>query len=391
MSENERESPVVLSLASVRADGWFARLGGGSAAFAQLCQVVGERFVAFSVVAGLRITALQIDARQPDRSMLEFGVGEDGPVQRMSVAEFRRRLANALVADEDASVSLPEHPSAEDLSAYIGVRYVLLAPVLGIELESLRRDVDPPRLGVRVDGVEASLTVDELRDLVRERIRLEAERYRAGAPFSIDLAVVPEAEQAAERGEPERVVALLGGWPGPLALILRTPEGIAIGAEPRAAIVRALGLLGSAYAALGRSDWAEDVLRLGIQWGGDGPAAADLFRRLGEAHITADRPGEAIGVLRRAIALWERAPLGDPDLEARRRRDRGDAYAALARAFGERRRFLASLVCATRASALGASEDTVEPVRRRALEHLGPPAEAILALIETDRGANQSV
>ncbi|MBX7195266.1 MAG: tetratricopeptide repeat protein [Sandaracinaceae bacterium] len=365
------KSVRTIPLDAVRADGWFERLGGGSAAFAQLCQIVGDRFVAFSIVAGLRITALQVDGRNPERSNIEFGLGEEGATQRMTLGDFRRRLANALIAEEEPPAALGDAPGPEELQAFLGVRNVLLAPVLGIVLLELRVPASrelPVRVACRIDDLEADLTVDELRELVRDRIRTEADRYRSGAPFAIDLAAIPEAEAAAREGRPERVVSLLGGWPGPLSMILRTPEGQQVGDEARRGIVRALGLLGSAYATLGRSDWAEDVLRLGIQWGGDGSAGADLFRRLGEAHLLADRAGEAIGLLRRALALWDM----DAGNETESLREpRALTHAALARAFVARGRHVAALVCLERARENGATDDELAPIRDKAQEAVG--------------------
>jgi hypothetical protein len=373
-NEPERLFP----LDAVRADGWFERLGGGSAAFAQLCQVVGDKFVAFSIVAGLRITALQVDARSPERSLIEFGLGESGPTQRMALADFRRRLANALVVEDEPTVELPPDAGPEELQAFVGVRSVLLAPVLGIELLALRvrgrgahGEAD---VLLRVDGVETTISLEDLRELVRDRIRAEADRMRTPEPFAIDLAAVPEAEAAAREGRHDRVVALLGGWPGPLSMILRTPEGHAITDEPRAVMVRGLGLLGSAYAALGRHDWAEDVLRLGIQWGGDGPATGELFRRLGEALLSADRAGEAIGLLRRALAL------GSDDPE-----HRSLTLAALARAFAVRQRYLAALVCAEDAIAAGASDAAVRAIREEAIDALGDRWSRVRALLGDQR------
>lgn len=362
----------IISLDAVRADGWFERLGAGSAAFAQLCQIVGDRFVAFSIVAGLRITALQVDGRNAERSNIEFGLGEEGPTQRMTLGDFRRRLANALIGEEDAPSRLEHDVSPEALQAFLGVRNVLLAPVLGIELLALRIPDDEElgaRVSCRVDDLDADLGMDELRDLVRDRIRAEADKYRTGQPFAIDLAAIPEAELAASEGRHERVVSLLGGWPGPLSMILRTPEGMAITDEPRRGIVRALGLLGSAYAALGRNDWAEDVLRLGIQWGGEGGHGADLFRRLGEAYMLSERTGEAIGLLRRALALWEHDTEESPDTL---RAARALAHGALARAFALRGRHVATLVSIENALAHGADAASFVDTRAAAEAVLGP-------------------
>lgn len=346
----------IVPLDEVRADGWFERLGAGSAAFAQLCQIVGDRFVAFSIVAGLRITALQVDSRNPDRSTIEFGVGEGGAAQRMSLGDFRRRLANALIAEEDPTLGLSAQPSPEELQAFIGVRNVLLAPILGLGLDALI--LSDERVAVRgsVDGVPTEIELHELRRLVRDRIRHEADRYRTPTPFSIDLSLVPEAEEAARQGDAARVVALLGSWPGPLSMLLRSAEGQSMSDEARGDVARALGMLGTAYVALERSDWAEEVLRLGIQWAGDGPAAGDLFRRMGDAYLAGGRTGESIGLFRRALALGA-APR--------------DVLPSLARAFVERQRYLGALVCADDAVAAGASPDSVAELRARAREALG--------------------
>lgn len=360
-----------ISLDSVRADGWFERLGAGSAAFAQLCQIVGDRFVAFSIVAGLRITALQVDGRNAEKSNIEFGLGEDGPTQRMTLGDFRRRLANALIGEEETPATLEHDVSPEALQAFLGVRNVLLSPVLGIELLELRVPDDEeisPRVSCRVDELDADLSVEELREIVRDRIRAEADKYRGQQPFAIDLAVIPDAEAAAAGGRHERVVSLLGGWPGPLSMILRTPEGMAITDEPRRGIVRALGLLGTSYAALGRNDWAEDVLRLGIQWGGDGAHGADLFRRLGEAYMLNERIGEAIGLLRRALTLWDGERAESPETF---REARALTHAALARAFSQRGRHVAALVSIESALAFGASPEELAPVRDAAEARLG--------------------
>ncbi len=67
-----------------------------------------------------------------------------------------------------------------------------------------------------------------------------------------------------------RVLELLGPWPAPLAIFLRTPEGQLLNPESRATIARGLGLLGSACIALGESMKGEEILRLGIQYAGDG-------------------------------------------------------------------------------------------------------------------------
>jgi hypothetical protein len=347
-------------LDEVRADGWFERLGEGSPTFSQLCDVVGPRFVAFAVVAGVRITAVSVDARVQDASLIDFTLGESGPTQRLPLGEFRRRLAAALLADEEPDRPLPAHPKTDDLTALIGFRYVLLSPIFGIKLRELRVSGGGKTARVVVDlgGAIDEIEVGELRDVIKDRIRAEAARSRPQSPFAIDLNAVPEALRAASAGDHEKVIEVLGAWPGPLSLLLRTAEGQSLSPEVRSTLARALGVLGSAYVALDRVDWAQEVLRLGIQWGQDGPAAGDLFRRLGEAHASKARHGEAIGHFRRAIQL------GSP---------RRDVLPLLATAFAARQRHLAAIVCVEEAIAEGASEASIADVRSEAIGALGEP------------------
>lgn len=351
--------PRAIPLDDVRADGWFERLGEGSAAFAQLNGIVGARFVAFAVVAGLRITALAVDQRNPDASTIEFGT-EGGPSQRMALGEFKKRLAAALLGEDEASPALPASPSPDAIQAAIGFRYVLLAPIFGIRLESIRipSKGDPVLTISRASGIK-DLTIPELREIVRQGIRDEAARaQQARSPFSIDLEAVRAAKGASANGENERVVALLGTWPGPLSMLLRTMEGQSLSREVRATIAEGLGLLGSAYAALDRGEWAQEILRLAIQWGQDGPVTADLFRRLGATHLVQDRPGEAIGMLRRAVALGG---------------DEKEILPLLAAAYAARERRIAALLTIERALGVGADAAGLGELQKSMTAALGEP------------------
>jgi hypothetical protein len=84
-------------LAPIRADGWFERVGREIGSFVPLCDAVGEKFVAFSIVAGVRITAITIDRRNPANTIVEFMVGDGGAEQKLPLGEFRRRLVAALL------------------------------------------------------------------------------------------------------------------------------------------------------------------------------------------------------------------------------------------------------------------------------------------------------
>jgi hypothetical protein len=351
MPERRKE----FSLDSLRTDGWFERIGEGIGSFQALCEIVGERFFAFSIIVGARITALTVDRRSPDQTLVDFvvGVGEaDGDLdpQRLTLADFRRRLVGALLVEEDREVPKPSRETdVEAIQLYIGVRYLLLAPLYGYSLRKLVFEGKHAELRVLHDGTEESFALDTFRMRIRALVREELDRVAAGARSAIDLSKVAEAEAAALRKEWPKVIALLGAWPAPLAIFLRTPEGQMLGADARSLIAKGLGLLGSACVHLGEVEQAEEVFRIGIQYAQDGVAAAELFRRLGEALLLNDRAGEAIGPLRRALAFGGAA---------------AEVMPPLARAFLKRGRYVAAYACLRDAMDAGVVErDLVEEIR----------------------------
>jgi len=336
------------SLENVRTDGWLEKLGEGSPTFRQLCQVMGERFVGFSVIAGLRITSLAHDARHPERSMVELDLGDGGRRARLALQELQDKLADAMIEGPTPPSPLPARPSDEDLQAAVGYRWVLLAALFDLRLEALEVEGDGVQVVFSFDGEESALPLEDFRERIRAAVRDELARTserragaRVGGPFSIDLALVGRAQTHADAEDHAEVVALLGGWPGPLSMLLRTAEAQQLGAEARAQIALGLGLLGSAHVRLGRFDWGIEVMRLGIQWAQESDAARDLFVRLGHAYLEADRAGEAIGLLRRARELGATDGLVAP---------------ALARAFVARGRHLAAVAWVLRARRQGVTD-----------------------------------
>lgn len=366
------------SLDAVRTDGWFERIGEGIGSFQALCEIVGDRFFAYSVIVGARITALTVDRRAPDQTLVDFvvGLGDEGGAdlepQRLTLADFRRRLVGALLVEEDRDVPAPSRESdTESIQLYIGVRYLLLAPLYGYSLQKLVVEAqgrgEPPlgELLVRRDGADEEYELEAFRVRIRAHVREELERASSGQRSAIDLAKVAEAEAAALKNEWTRVVQLLGAWPAPLAIFLRTPEGQTLAPDARALISKGLGLLGSACVHLGEVEQAEEVFRIGIQYAQEGVAAADLFRRLGDALLRSGRAGEAVGPLRRAVAF------GAPPTEI---------LPLLGRAFLARKRFVAAYVCLREAIEAGVAERELTSELRAAEEALGPALTAWKAM-----------
>lgn len=374
MPPSKRQFP----LDALRTDGWFERIGEGIGSFQALCEIVGERFFAFSIIVGARITALTIDRRSPDQTLVDFVVGsgeQEGELepQRLTLADFRRRLVGALLVEEDKHPPPPDRETdIEAIQLYIGVRYLLLAPLYGYSLVSLSFDGVVPQVTALHDGIEERYDLDTLRLRIRTHVREELERVATGARSAIDLSKVAEAEACALRKEWPKVIALLGTWPAPLAIFLRTPEGQMLAPEARALIAKGLGLLGSACVHLGEVEQAEEVFRIGIQYAQEGMAAAELFRRLGEALLVNDRAGEAIGPLRRALAFG-----GPPK----------DVLPPLARAFIKRGRYVAAFACLKDALSAGAPErDLAEDIRVVEVK-LGPALTAWKARMLTEKSA----
>jgi len=103
------------------------------------------------------------------------------------------------------------------------------------------------------------------------------------------------------------------------------------------------------------------VFRIGIQYAQEGIAAAELFRRLGEALLRSDRPGEAIGPLRRALAFG-----GSP----------AEVMPSLARALLRRKKWVAAYACLRDALEAGVTEREIADELRATESALGVPLTA---------------
>ncbi|MFW5926302.1 MAG: hypothetical protein ACOCV4_09065 [Myxococcota bacterium] len=347
-----------LPLDRVRADGWFERLAQSGPSFDQLCDILGERFVAFTAIADVRVTAVTLDRQRPAASLVDFQIGDAPSQHRLPLHELRRRVALAMLSEEPAEDALPDAPSPEAVRSFLGVTTVLLAPLFGIRLHELHLDESAaPSVVVEQDDVREEISLEGLRDRIRERVTDELERVQSPEDaLPVDLEAVPEAEGANEAGDWERTIELLGDWPGPLSMLMRTAEGQQLAPSVKGTLARGLGLLGTAYVRTGRSDWAEEIMRLGIQWSQGAAVAGDLFRRLGEAYVAQDRPGEAIAFFRRAVAL------GAPPAEV---------LPDLASCFVARGRYVAAAACVDEAAAAGAGTEALDALRGELATRLG--------------------
>lgn len=367
-----------ISLDRIRTDGWFERVGESISSFHTLCDVLGERFFAFALIVGARVSSLMIDRFNPDQSLVEFSfAGLDGeptdldvePEERLTVGEFRQRLVTALVSEEAGGIDADEvGGDLESLQQYVGPKFLLLAPLYGYGLKELRIAGKTGRLVVEHEGRDETLALPAFRDRLRSHVRTDLERgvERKGGT-AIDLNRVGEAEAAAEQGEWHRVMELLGSWPMPLAIYWRTPEGQMLPDEARQRIAEGLGLLGTACGKLGDEAQGEEVLRLAVQYAQDGSAAQGIFQRIAKAFLERGRFAEAIGPLRRAQRLGAEPAAVLPDL----------AWALV-----ERDRLVGALGIVHQASEAGVPKGQLDRVTHRLNKRLGPALKRWHELVE---------
>jgi hypothetical protein len=274
------------------------------------------------------------------------------------VVEFRQRLVAALLAKEPvgpAAADLGE--DLEALQRHIGPRSLLLAPLYGYGLTELSVNGNTSTLHAERHGTIETFEISAFRERLLEHVKEDLERgvERQGGT-AIDLNNVDEAEKAAQGEKWERVVQLLGSWPMPLAIYWRTPEGQLLPDQARQRIAEGLGLLGTACAKLGDEAQGEEVLRLAVQYAQDGKSASKIFSRLGKMFLDGERWGEAIGPLRRAIAL--KAPADDvlPDI---------------ARAFIQRDRHVSALAYLLDAESRGVPKQSLAALHKTIDDDLG--------------------
>jgi hypothetical protein len=361
---SNRAQRTTVSLKDLSSDDWFEILGREIPSFDEVCEIIGKRFVAFAFIAGIQINSIAYNQDDPDTSEVGFRIDDDeGEGQTLSLKQFREFVTEAVLSNGDPPLELPVAPIIEDVGRAIGNQYLLLAPIFGVHILDFRYGgSELPTISVQVGSDIEEVTVQAFRNLLRDGVRATLANTRASAPFSIDFRRIPQAESANRAKDYDQTVALLGAWPGPLSLFIRTAQGQSLGSAEKGTLAAAMGLLGTAYLAKGQRETAEDVLRLGIQWGQDAVSTSDLFVALADARVLDDSPGEAIGLLRRALTLGASRELVLPKL---------------ARCFAECKRYVAAAVCLEDMRAASIEAEGVEELRERVDKVLSPYWERI--------------
>jgi tetratricopeptide (TPR) repeat protein len=339
-------SPRVYDLSSAHPDGWFDEVLAQSKDFERACEIIGRSTLGLALIAGARILSLTANPHSQDRTMVEFASGQDPTVRQVPLPAFRETIGQYLLTPLE-SWNLPDEPDDEALQAHIGGRYMLEASLFQVRPLELRYDLGLSEITLQFNGVRHVLALEDLRDVLDERVRSELGLDRQN-DTAIDLAVVDEAEEANAHGNWAATIAMLNPWLTPISMLLRTGESETLSEEIHGRLSVSLDLLGTAYAKMGELDAANEVLRLGVQWAGESGKAGGLYLALGRACVASGKHGEAIGLLRRAIRLGA---------------DERETLPLLARSMCAREQRLAAMVCLERAGALGADASELDAAR----------------------------
>jgi len=150
-------------LDAIRTDGWFERIGEGIGSFQALCEIVGERFFAFSIIVGARITALTVDRRNPDLSLVDFvvGVGDNfgGPPAALPGCLNKEGTGYGVsVGKVDGASKAAGTLNSKGLPGYGLLACSALAPVLASGGQDGIGVVEEE--GEGIDGAGSQITVD---------------------------------------------------------------------------------------------------------------------------------------------------------------------------------------------------------------------------------------
>jgi hypothetical protein len=347
-----------IELRGARADDWFEKIGEQIEGVRAIGEIMGPRFLAYSMILGLQIRSLSRDPNVPANTTVEFETG-DGEPQALTLGEFKLRAVQALLRrrHEPPQVDLPLVD--EDALRLIGSTALLLAPLFDLTIENVIVSPEAPQRvivgfvsNIGMSYLEWPAFEALLSQLVTADLRGAGEER-----FKLDLTAVGIAREAASRGDHAGVIRVLENWPGLLAALQRTPIAKQLAPQQVTLIGEGLLLLGGAFEVQGRDLWSEELYRLGLQLLREQSPSPELFFRLGLLLVAKERYGEAIGLLRRAHATGF---------------EEEKVLPALGRALLRRGRKVAAGLLLERARSLGAGGDDIaadlSEVERAAIE-----------------------
>lgn len=288
-------------------ESWFEAMIKRIEGFEEVCDVVGYRFMAYSLIIGVNLKAVMHNPEYPAESTVEFSIGDESKAQEAALEDFRKMLIVSLLSEDPPTKPVPLPPGRDEVARLVGVRYLLLAPLYGVKPRKLyildqSRGIEGYSIGFDHEGETHEWNLGRFREFLRdfvssEQIREPAARGRFAAED------VRSAEKALSAGNPERALDSLRDW----ILFVRnyrlTGSVAQLVGEPDALFARGLLLTGRAYRLLERNRLSEDLLRFSIQLLPEGIMTAKFYYELAQIMMSERRFGEALGPLRHAEKL----------------------------------------------------------------------------------------
>ncbi len=87
---------AVVSMAEIRADGWFDQVKSQISQIRELDEAIGEHFLAFALILNIQIRSIALDAGSPWNTGIQFTIKDD-VVQTLSLGEFKLQVVQALL------------------------------------------------------------------------------------------------------------------------------------------------------------------------------------------------------------------------------------------------------------------------------------------------------
>ena len=243
----------VFSLDAVRTDGWFERIGEGIGSFQALCEIVGERFFAFSMIIGARITALTVDRRNPDNTLVDFVVGVSGPTADAEDRSASRSPISAVASSARSSPTSGRAVAAPARDRPRGDpalhRRALPAARAALRLQPAQargRPTTEPSSRSFTTASTRSTSSTTFRMRIRAHVRDELDRVASGKPRrDRSPGGSPRPKQRRWRQTTTRCFSCSAHGLRRSRSSCARPKGRCSSPEPRALIAKGLGLLGS--------------------------------------------------------------------------------------------------------------------------------------------------
>jgi tetratricopeptide (TPR) repeat protein len=307
MDEMLAERGLLVDLEPFVVDTWFESMIRRIDGFEEVCDVVGYRFMAFSLIIGINLRAVMHNPEFPSESTIEFTIQGEQESQEAPIEDFRKMLMVSLLSDDPPTKPVNLPPNRDEVARLIGVRYLLLSPLYSVrprKLYVLDQDLGTDGYSIVFDheGETREWSLERFREFLRDFVSDEQTREPA-ARGRFATEDVRSAEKALAAGNPERALEYLRDW----ILFVRnyrlTGSVAQLVKEPDALFARGLLLTGRAYRLLDRKRLSEDLIRFSIQLLPSGAMLPKFYYELAVIMMEEKRYGEAIAPLRHALKL----------------------------------------------------------------------------------------